>query len=79
MLAPDERSLATARTEAERRYGAPGWGLEAGGFVGTPTMVSERIASMIDKGVTTFVFFTHDRADPRTLELFASHVMPEFR
>jgi hypothetical protein len=32
----------------------------------------------VDKGITTFVFFTYDRAEPRTLELFAERVMPEF-
>jgi alkanesulfonate monooxygenase SsuD/methylene tetrahydromethanopterin reductase-like flavin-dependent oxidoreductase (luciferase family) len=79
VLAPDGPALETARAQAARRYGAPGWGLDAGGFVGTPAMVAERIALMVDKGISTFVFFTHDRADRRTLELFADRVMPEFR
>jgi alkanesulfonate monooxygenase SsuD/methylene tetrahydromethanopterin reductase-like flavin-dependent oxidoreductase (luciferase family) len=79
VVAPDGPALATAKAEAGRRYGAPGWGLEAGGFVGNPAQVTDRIASMVDKGITTFVFFTHDRADRRTLELFAEHVLPEFR
>ena len=30
------------------------------------------------QGITFFIFFTHDRADPRTLELFADQVMPAF-
>ena len=42
-------------------------------------MVVDRIADLVDKGVSTFVFFTHDRADRRTLELFAEDVMPQFR
>jgi hypothetical protein len=41
-------------------------------------MVRDRIAELADKGISLFVFFTHDRADPRTLELFADTVMPEF-
>jgi len=77
VLAPDDASLAVARAKAERRYGGGGWGLEAGGYVGTPSMVADRIAQLVEKGVTLFVFFTHDRADPRTLELFAERVMPE--
>ena len=73
-----EAVLVTARAKAERRYGGDGWGMEAGGFVGTPPMVVERIGEMIGKGITTFVFFTYDRAEPRTLELFANEVMPAF-
>ena len=79
VLAPDQGSLAPARAQAERRFGGRGWGLEAGGFVGTPSMVADRIAGLAEKGVTLFVFLTHDRADPRTLELFAERVMPELR
>jgi alkanesulfonate monooxygenase SsuD/methylene tetrahydromethanopterin reductase-like flavin-dependent oxidoreductase (luciferase family) len=78
VLTPDQSSLQTARAAAERRYGGEGWGMEAGGYVGTPSMVSDRIAQLADKGISLFVFFTHDRADPRTLELFAETVMPEF-
>jgi alkanesulfonate monooxygenase SsuD/methylene tetrahydromethanopterin reductase-like flavin-dependent oxidoreductase (luciferase family) len=53
--------------------------VEAGGFVGTPSMVADRIATLAAKGISLFVFITHDRADRRTLELFADRVMPEFR
>jgi alkanesulfonate monooxygenase SsuD/methylene tetrahydromethanopterin reductase-like flavin-dependent oxidoreductase (luciferase family) len=76
VLAPDEVSLAEARAKAERRYGTPGWGLEAGGYVGTPTMVAERIAATAERGITSFVFFTHDRGDPRTLDLLGEAVLP---
>jgi len=78
VLAPDEASLETARAKAERRYGGDGWGVDAGGYVGTPPMVVDRIGELVEKGITTFIFFTHDRAEPRTLELFAERVMPEF-
>jgi alkanesulfonate monooxygenase SsuD/methylene tetrahydromethanopterin reductase-like flavin-dependent oxidoreductase (luciferase family) len=78
VLTPDEASLETARAKAERRYGGDGWGMDAGGFVGTPPMVIDRIGELIAKGITTFVFFTYDRAEPRTLELFANEVMPAF-
>ena len=78
VLTPDEASLEVARAKAERRYGGEGWGMDAGGYVGTPPMVVDRIGTLVDKGVTTFVFFTYDRADPRTLELFAQKVMPAF-
>ncbi len=79
VLAPDDASLEAARATAARRYGGDGWGLEAGGYVGTPPMVAERIAEMVDKGVSQFVFFPYDRADPAALRLFAEQVMPSFR
>jgi F420-dependent oxidoreductase-like protein len=78
VLAPDEASLPAARATAERRFGGDGWGMDAGGYVGTPAMVRDRIAQLVEKGISLFVFFTHDRGDPRTLELFAETVMPEF-
>ena len=67
--------IATAR----RRYGSPGFGLEAGGFAGTPAQVGDRIAELAAAGFSSFVFFTHDRASTETLELFAGEVMPRFR
>jgi F420-dependent oxidoreductase-like protein len=79
VLAHDDASLAEARARAERRYGSPGWGLEAGGYVGTPAMVAERIAATVERGITSFVFLTHDRADPRTLDLLGEHVAPLLR
>ncbi|MGH9078620.1 MAG: LLM class flavin-dependent oxidoreductase [Acidimicrobiales bacterium] len=79
VLARDDASLATALTGAMRRYGSEGWGLEAGGYIGTPPMVADRIGSMIERGISQFVFFTHDRADPATLGLFAEEVISSFR
>jgi alkanesulfonate monooxygenase SsuD/methylene tetrahydromethanopterin reductase-like flavin-dependent oxidoreductase (luciferase family) len=78
VLTADEASLEVAKAKAERRYGGDGWGMEAGGFVGTPPMVVDRIGQLVEQGITTFVFFTYDRAEPRTLELFADQVMPAF-
>jgi alkanesulfonate monooxygenase SsuD/methylene tetrahydromethanopterin reductase-like flavin-dependent oxidoreductase (luciferase family) len=78
VLTPDEASLEVARVKAERRYGGDGWGMEAGGFIGTPPMVVDRIGQLVEQGITTFVFFTYDRGEPRTLELFADQVMPAF-
>ncbi|HEY7915487.1 MAG TPA: TIGR03560 family F420-dependent LLM class oxidoreductase [Acidimicrobiales bacterium] len=79
VLAPDEPSLSAARSTAERRYGSERWGVDAGGYVGTPSMVCDRIGQLVDEGISLFIFLTHDRADPRTLELFARDVLPEFR
>jgi len=77
-IAPPE-TLDDALALARRRYGWPGFGLEAGGFAGPPERVAERIAELAEAGFTAFVFFTHDRASTETLELFASEVMPRLR
>lgn len=79
VLAPDESALENAKSVARRRYGSSGWGLEAGGYLGTPPMVTEHIGRMVERGVSQFVFLTHDRAGPDTLRLFAEEVLPSFR
>jgi alkanesulfonate monooxygenase SsuD/methylene tetrahydromethanopterin reductase-like flavin-dependent oxidoreductase (luciferase family) len=79
VLVADEDSVAPALTAATERYGSKAWGLEAGGYVGTPPIVTDRIAQMVERGVSQFVFFTHDRWDPATLRLFAEEVVPAFR
>jgi len=78
VLAPDDASLRDALQVAERRFGAKGWGLAEGGYVGTPNAVIERIAAARDNGISLFVFITHDRADPRTIDLIAEHLVPAF-
>jgi alkanesulfonate monooxygenase SsuD/methylene tetrahydromethanopterin reductase-like flavin-dependent oxidoreductase (luciferase family) len=78
VLAPDEATLTAARGLAERRYRGPGWGLAEGGFIGTPSAVVDRIGEQIDKGVTMFVFFLHDRGESDTLHLLAEEVLPHF-
>jgi F420-dependent oxidoreductase-like protein len=78
VLGEDDAAVAEARARAERRYPGPTWGIDEGGYVGTPHAVADAIAASVERGVTFFVFFTHDRADPRTLELFAQRVLPAF-
>jgi alkanesulfonate monooxygenase SsuD/methylene tetrahydromethanopterin reductase-like flavin-dependent oxidoreductase (luciferase family) len=79
VLVPDEAGLAPAREKAARRYGSARWGLDAGGFVGTPPMIVERIEELGAEGVSLFVFFTHDRASPQTIDLFGEQVLPHLR
>jgi alkanesulfonate monooxygenase SsuD/methylene tetrahydromethanopterin reductase-like flavin-dependent oxidoreductase (luciferase family) len=78
VLAADDVSLVDAQARAARRFPGAGWGLDAGGFVGTPDTIIARIRERVAEGFTFFVFFTHDRAAPETLELFAREVMPAF-
>jgi alkanesulfonate monooxygenase SsuD/methylene tetrahydromethanopterin reductase-like flavin-dependent oxidoreductase (luciferase family) len=77
VIAPDD-AVEAALTLARRRFGAPGYGLDAGGFTGSPDRVTDRIGELADLGVSSFVFITHDRASDETLGLFASDVMKHF-
>lgn len=74
-LAEDESGLAEVRAVATRRFGSPAYGLEAGGLVGTPGMVADRLAALREAGVQRVMLFTHDRAEPATLELLATQVL----
>jgi alkanesulfonate monooxygenase SsuD/methylene tetrahydromethanopterin reductase-like flavin-dependent oxidoreductase (luciferase family) len=76
VLAESSASLPGLLESAKRRYGSKHWGLEAGGYVGTPEQIAEHILTKIERGISDFAFFFHDRAAPESLELFASRVMP---
>ncbi len=76
-IAPPDR-LEQATALARRRFGDPGYGLDEGGFTGTPERVRERIAELVEAGFTTFAFITHDRAGDDTLHLFAEEVAAHF-
>ncbi len=77
VLVGAEDEVADARALAERRFGGPGWGLEEGGFVGTPETIVRRIRSFRERGVDSFILFLHDRGAPETLRLLAERVLPE--
>jgi F420-dependent oxidoreductase-like protein len=78
VLAPDDAALTEQLAKAERRFPGDGWGLHEGGYIGTPPAVVDRIGALVDRGITSFVFFTSDRAAEPTLRLFADEVMPHF-
>lgn len=75
-LAPDDASLPEVRAVAERRFGAPGFGLHEGGLVGTPPAIVDRLGELAELGFDQVVLFTHDRAAADTLELLAAEVLP---
>jgi alkanesulfonate monooxygenase SsuD/methylene tetrahydromethanopterin reductase-like flavin-dependent oxidoreductase (luciferase family) len=75
-LAPDDAALPEVRALAERRFGAPGFGLAEGGLVGTPPLVVERMLALRELGFDQVILITHDRASDRTLDLLASEVLP---
>jgi alkanesulfonate monooxygenase SsuD/methylene tetrahydromethanopterin reductase-like flavin-dependent oxidoreductase (luciferase family)/ribosomal protein S18 acetylase RimI-like enzyme len=74
-LVPRAEQADAAHAEALRRFPGPGWGVEAGGWCGTPDMVLRRIEERRALGVSGFVFFLHDRAAPDTIRLLARDVV----
>ena len=74
-LAPDDTSLSTVRTLAEKRFGIPAFGLHEGGLIGTPPAIVDRLHELQELGFGQIVLFTHDRGSDETLELLASKVI----
>lgn len=74
-LAPDDASLPRVRELAEKRFGAPMFGLREGGLVGTAPQIVDRIKQYEALGFGQIVLFTHDRASDETLDLLASKVI----
>lgn len=78
VLVERREDVEAAHQLARRRFAGPGWGLDAGGFIGTPDDVIARIRAQVAAGFSLFVFFSHDRAAPATLRLFAERVLTAF-
>ncbi|HWE69730.1 MAG TPA: LLM class flavin-dependent oxidoreductase [Acidimicrobiales bacterium] len=76
VLVPDESLVEEARERALHRYPGRGWGVVEAGYVGTPAMVIDRMTAAVEKGISMFIFFPHDRSQRETLELLAEEVMP---
>jgi alkanesulfonate monooxygenase SsuD/methylene tetrahydromethanopterin reductase-like flavin-dependent oxidoreductase (luciferase family) len=74
-LAQDEASLPAVRELAEKRFGAPAFGLAEGGLIGTAPAIVDRLHELQDLGFGQIVLFTHDRGSDETLELLASEVI----
>ena len=60
-------------------WGEPAESWRAKALVGTPEQVAEKIQRYLDAGCTGFVPWCPDYPSTETLELFARHVMPNFR
>ncbi|KUH69608.1 luciferase [Mycolicibacterium novocastrense] len=74
-LAPDDATLPDVRQLAEKRFGAPAFGLREGGLIGTPSAVVDRLHELQELGFGQIVLFTHDRGSDQTLDLLASEVI----
>jgi F420-dependent oxidoreductase-like protein len=78
------QTVCCGRDEAElaRRAGAIGWDLatqRAGGLVGTPDEIVDRIGTLAGLGITRVYLQVLDLHDLDHLELIASEVMPQVR
>jgi alkanesulfonate monooxygenase SsuD/methylene tetrahydromethanopterin reductase-like flavin-dependent oxidoreductase (luciferase family) len=78
VIVKDKAELDAAMPTARRHYGGEGYALDAAGYIGTPDAIIKRIRERAALGVTLFTFFFHDRAQLKTLELFAKEVIPAF-
>ena len=76
-LAPDEESLESVRSLADKRFGGEGFGLRDTNLIGTPGFMVDRLSALVEIGFGQIVLFTHDRASDQTLELLASEVIPK--
>lgn len=76
-LAPDDASLPSVRSLAEKRFGGKGFGLHDTNLIGTAPEMVDRLGALVELGFGQIVLFTHDRCSDQTLELLASEVMPQ--
>jgi F420-dependent oxidoreductase-like protein len=60
-------------------WGEPFDSWREGNLVGTPEQVCEKIQRYVDLGCSGFIPWCSDYPDTESLELFAAHVMPNFR
>ncbi len=72
-----EAEVAAAGTKS--LWGEPFEAWRDANLVGTPEQVSEKIQTYVDLGCTGFIPWCPDYPSTETMELFAQHVMPNFR
>ncbi len=75
-LAPDDASVPSVRSLAEKRFGGEGFGLHDTNLIGTPAFMVDRLGALVEMGFGQIVLFTHDRCSDQTLDLLASKVIP---
>ena len=72
-----EKEIIEAGSKSLWGDSAESWRSQA--LVGTPEQVSEKIQRYLDAGCTGFIPWCPDYPSTETIELFAKHVMPNFR
>ncbi|MEU4840340.1 LLM class flavin-dependent oxidoreductase [Nocardia testacea] len=74
-LAADDDELPEVRARAGRHFGAAAFALDEG-YVGTPSMVADRLAERAAQGFDAVVFMVGAKQAAATMELFAAEVAP---
>lgn len=78
VIVAKRQDVQPALEEAKKKFGSPGWGLEASGFYGTPDGVIKAIKRFRKKGVSELMLRFTDGSLPHSLDLFAKEVIPAF-
>lgn len=78
VIAENETRLEEKLVKGQRRYGFFG-DVAKFGIVGTPDQCIRKIKDDLKKGIRKYTIFFSDVMKPKTLELFAREVMPEFQ
>lgn len=74
-LAADAGELPEVAARARRHFGAEAFALDEG-YVGTPSMVADRLAERAAQGFDAVVFMVGAKQAAATMELFAAEVAP---
>ena len=78
VLVENRKDLPEKLEKAQRRYGFFG-NIEKLGIVGTPEDCVRKITADMEKGISKYTIFFSDVMNPKTIELFAEEVIPEFK
>lgn len=74
-IAPREADLPDVEARTRRRFGAAAFGLDDG-YLGTPTMLVDRIGERAAQGISSIAFMVGAKQAEATMELFATEVLP---
>lgn len=78
-VADDDASLEATRAAMKKRYGdGLGYGLDSA-FIGTPAMLVDRIGALIERGFTSFMFYSAVKTAEPTMRALAEKVLPQLR
>jgi F420-dependent oxidoreductase-like protein len=72
-----EREILEHGSRSYRRFSVEDW--MSRGFIGTPSMVSEKLRRLVDAGAQGFILASSEMPDFRTMRLLAEQVIPAFR
>lgn len=74
-IAPRERDLPEVEALTRRRFASDAYGIDDG-YVGTPSMLVDRIGERAQQGISSIIFMAGAKQAAATMELFAAEVLP---